>query len=470
MSWLFILIFLGLQLAVGLWISRRVHSESDYFLGGRNLPLLIVAFSLFATWFGAETCLGSSAAVYRQGLSGSRADPFGFSLCLFLMGLILAGRLRRGKYVTLADYYRERYGALVEKLSIWILIPSSLIWGAAQIRAFGQVIASTTPLPVTPAITVATAFVLVYTFFGGLLGDIYTDLIQGMFIAIGLGVLLALILQSFSEWKELFGTVDSVRLSFQAPGETLLQRIDRWMVPILGSLVAQEAISRILAARSVSVARRASFVAGGIYLALGSIPVFLGLLGPLLLPAVADPEQFLIRLADQFLPRFLFVAFSAALISAIISTVDSILLAISALLSHNLLVPLLRLKTERSRVLSARLVVGVAGILACVIAIYARGIYELVLTASSFGTAGVLVVTLMGLFSRFGRRGAAACGLGAGLVLTPLFTYVLRLEAPFLVSVAGSLVAFISGAILPKLWAERSTVGSFVRTKISSLF
>lgn len=450
MNWLFILGFLGLQLAVGLWISKRVHSESDYFLGGRNLPLLMVAFSLFATWFGAETCMGSSAAVYRQGLSGSRADPFGFSLCLLLMGLILAGRLRKGNYVTLADYYRERYGAFVEKFSIWILIPSSLIWGAAQIRAFGQVIASTTPLPVTPAIAVATAFVLVYTFFGGLLGDIYTDLLQGFFILLGLGVLLAVILQSFSDWREVLSTMESVRLSFRAPNETLVQRLDRWMVPVLGSLVTQEAISRILAARSVSVARRASFLACAVYLALGSIPVFLGLLGPSLLPAVAEPEQFLIRLADQFLPRFLFVTFSAALISAIISTVDSILLAISALLSHNLLVPLFRLQSDRSRVLSARLVVLISGGLACVIALYARGIYELVLTASSFGTAGVLVVTLMGLFCRLGNSAAATSSLGVGLLLTPLFTYGLKLEAPFLSSVAGSLAVFALTSFLFK--------------------
>ncbi len=450
MDWLFILAFLAVQLGVGVWLSKRVRSESDYFLGGRNLPFFIVAFSLFATWFGAETCMGSSAAVYRQGLSGSRADPFGFSACLFLMGLILAGRLRRGNYVTLADYYRERYGPLVEKIAVWILVPSSLIWGAAQIRAFGQVIASTTPLPVAPAITVAAAFVLVYTFFGGLLGDIYTDLIQGFFILLGLVLLLGGMIQSFSGLKEVLGSMESVRLSFLAPEETLLQRMDRWMVPVLGSLVAQEAISRILAARSVSAARRASFLASGIYLAMGSIPVFLGLIGPSILPGITDPEQFLIRLASGFLPRLLFVAFSGALISAIVSTVDSILLAISALVSHNLIVPLLGITSERKRVLSARLVVLFSGVLACVIALSAKGIYELVLVASSFGTAGVLVVTLLGLFSRLGNAGAAVSALGAGLILMPFFTYIIKLDAPFLGSVLGSLVAFSAGAFVFK--------------------
>ncbi len=135
-------------------------------------------------------------------------------------------------------------------------------------------------------------------------------------------------------------------------------------------------------------------------------------------------------LAGKNLPRLLFVVFSGALISAIISTVDSILLAISALVSHNLLVPLFGLRSERARVLSARLVGLVSGVLAYAIALYARGNYELVLTASSFGTAGILVVTLMGLFSRAGGGAAAGSTPVTGLILTPLSTYIFKHKAP----------------------------------------
>ncbi|MEW5901500.1 MAG: sodium:solute symporter [Acidobacteriota bacterium] len=454
MNWLFILSYMGVQLCIGLWIAKRIHSESDYFLGGRKVSLPLAAFSLFATWFGAETCMGSSAAVYRQGISGSRADPFGFSLCLLLMGLLLAGRLRRGNYVTLADYYRERYGSAVEKLAVWIIVPSSLIWGAAQIRAFGQVISSTTPLPVEPAIAVAALFVLMYTFMGGLLGDIYTDFIQGIFIIIGLVILLFVCLTTSAGWREFLAGMGPARWSLVGPGESVMARLDRWMVPVLGSLVTQELIARVLAAKSVSVARRASFIACGIYLTLGAIPVFLGLLGPLLFPRLGDSEQFLIRLAGQYLPNILFVVFSGALISAIISTVDSILLAIAALASHNLIVPLFGVRSDRSRVLIGRIAVLASGITAYVIALHGKGIYELVLIASSFGTAGVLVITLLGLYSRFGGQAAALSSLVAGLLLTPLATYALRLEAPFLSSILGSLAAFAAGAALAKKWAS----------------
>jgi len=444
----FILVYLAAQVLIGLWLARRMKTESDYFLGGRNVGLAMVAFSLFATWFGAETCLGSSGQVYGRGLSGSRADPFGFTLCLVLMGLLLAARLRAGKYVTLADYFRVRYGPLVEKAAVWVMIPSSLIWGAAQLRAFGQIISATTLWPITLTIVLSAVFIVFYTYLGGLLGDIYTDLLQGIMIIIGLCVLLATVVGDWTNVKDALAAMEPARLSFIAPGESLLQRLDRWMVPILGSLVTQETLARVLAARSPSIARRASYLAAGLYFLVGVIPVFLGLIGPTLLPGLPDQEQFLVHLSSGLLPRFLFILFAGALLSAILSTTDSILLAVSALLSHNLVFPLLRIEKERTRVLVARVGVAAAGAAACVIAILGGGIYNLVVTASAFGTAGVLVITLAGLHSRAGGKWAALGALGTGLLMTLLGQYVLGLPAPFLTAVLAAAAVFGAGAVL----------------------
>ena len=405
----------------------------------------MVSFSLFATWFGTETCIGSSAAVYEKGLSGSRADPFGYSICLLLMGLLLAARLRRGKYVTLADYFRERYGSSVEKIAIWLMVPSSLFWAAAQVRAFGQIISFSTALPVTIAITLSILFVIVYTLLGGLLGDIYTDLIQGIIIAAGLISLIILFLKHTPNLSQILGSIDSFRLSFIGPQETLLQRIDRWMVPILGSLTAQEALSRLLAARSVPIARNACFVACAVYLMVGLIPVFLGLVGPYVLPNISNSEQFLVTIAEGVLPKIVFIVFAGALISAILSTIDSILLAISALISHNLLVPVLGIKTEKRRILSARFIVILSGAVSYLIALSAEGILSLVITASSFGTSGLLVITLMGFYTKIGSERSANLALLGGLIIWPLTKYIFNLEAPYLASILAAVILFLLG-------------------------
>jgi Na+/proline symporter len=85
-----ILGYVAAQLAVGVWVSRRIRSEADYLLAGRNLGYGLATASLFATWFGAETCLGAAGSVYRGGLGGATAEPFGYALCLLLMGFVFA--------------------------------------------------------------------------------------------------------------------------------------------------------------------------------------------------------------------------------------------------------------------------------------------------------------------------------------------------------------------------------------------
>ena len=78
MSWLLaaLIAYVGLQLGVGLLVSRRIATESDYLIAGRRLGPVLVTSSMFATWFGAESCISASGAVYSFGLEGATADPF----------------------------------------------------------------------------------------------------------------------------------------------------------------------------------------------------------------------------------------------------------------------------------------------------------------------------------------------------------------------------------------------------------
>lgn len=442
MTWTFLLGYLALQLAVGIYVSRRIQSEDDYFVGGRRLGMLAIAFSLFATWFGAETCLGSSGAIYAEGLSGARADPLGYGLCLLLLGLFLAVPLFRGGYMTLGDLYRQRFGPGVERLAVLVLVPSSLIWAAAQVRAFGQVVSATMDIDVTLAIYLSAAFVVGYTFFGGLLGDVATDVIQGSILAISLLVMLGVAIHGMGGAEEAWNRIPAERLSLFPEDEGIFAQLDRFSIPILGSLVAQELVARVVSSRSERVARRAALLSCILYLVVGSAPVLLGLLGPELLPGLVEPETLLPSLATSLLPPIWAAVFSCALISAILSTIDSILLAAAALVSHNLLVPALGITSPRKKLLLGRLTVVAAGAFALVVALHADGIYQLVETASAFGTAGVLVVTIAGLYLPRGSSGAAAAALLTGLASMPVGKYVLALPAPFLFSVACAALAY----------------------------
>jgi SSS family transporter len=435
------------QLAIGVVVSRRIRTESDYLVAGRSFGPVLAAFSVFATWFGAETCIGAAGAVYERGLAGGSADPFGYALCVILAGLIFAVPLWRLRLTTLADVFRLRFDPSVEKLAVILMVPASLFWAAAQIRAFGQVLASASGFEVEAMITFATVVVIAYTMFGGLLADAWTDVVQGIALTIALAVLV---------WRVLAveGTASITELGsaafnpLGAEPRPFLEIAEEWAVPVIGSMIAAELVARMLGSRSARIARNATVVGGVAYLVIGLMPVGLGLLGATLLPGLEDPEQVLPALAQAYLPTALYVLFVGGLVSAILSTVDSALLTASGLVSHNVVVQLRPGLSERAKVAVARVGVAVFGVAAYVMALRAERVYELVAESSSFASAGIVTVVTFGLFTRIGGVGSAFASLVTGMAAWVLGAYVLELPYPYLTSVAAAVMAYVLAALL----------------------
>ena len=435
---------MAIQFGVGIWVARRIKSESDYLIAGRQLGFLLLTFSTYATWFGAETIIGSAGRAYRDGVSFGSAEPFGYGLCIALMGLVFAAPLWRRGLTTLADLYRTRYSVSAERLAALILIPSSILWAAAQIRAFGYILEiSAGSLTGDAAIAVAAGFTIAYTMFGGLMADAWNDLIQGVVVAVGLVIVFIAILPHAGGFAEIGRVLsDPTRVHALPEGESVLAIAERWAIPILGSVLATELIGRILGARSVQVARRSSYAAAAMYVSLGCIPLVIGLLGPALAPGLEDGEQLLPHLARTLLPTALYVLFAGALVSAILSTVNSTLLVSSALMAHNILIPVFKITAERRKLVIARGGVMAFGVIAYLLAHGAEGVFALVEQASAFGSAGTLVTVCFGLFTNWGGSRAAIATLLMGIA-SYLTANALGAVAPFLLSLLFSLVTYM---------------------------
>lgn len=443
-----VLAYVVLQLAVGVIVSRRIRGEDDYLVAGRRLGPIIATATIFATWFGAETCIGSAGAIYEEGLAGGRADPFGYALCIFLMGGFFAATLWRRKFITIADLFRTRFGPVAEKIAVLLMVPTSLLWAAAQVRAFGQILAASSDLELNVAIAIAAGVVIAYTAMGGLLADAVTDLIQGTVLILGLFIVAVAVFAGSNGGDALASAFETERLRMTADGESILGMIESWSIPIIGSLFAQELVARTLASRSAAVARNACFAAGSIYVAIGLIPVLLGLAGPALVPGLEHGEQILPRIAQEYLPTALYVVFAGALVSAILSTVDSSLLAASALTSHNLVIPMMTSSTDKQRLRIARGLVIAYGVLAYAMAMSAEGVYALVEEASAFGSSGLFAVVLFGMWSKRGGPVAACAtllvGVGSYAALayaTPAAGY--EIEFPYVLSLAASILTYV---------------------------
>ena len=446
-----LLVYLALQLGVGVWISRSITSESDYLLAGRNLGYSLATFSIFATWFGAETMMGSAGNAYRDGVSLGNAEPFGYGLCLILAGIVFAAPLWRRRLTTLADLFRQRYSVGVERVVAVIMIPGSILWAAAQIRAFGYILSTISTLSPNTAIACAAGFTMLYTVFGGLLADAIHDMIQSVIISVGLVVLLAGVLIQLNQHGDMVATLGNVGPISILPqtGTSAMAILEEWSIPIFGSVIAAELVGRIIATRTPRVASRSSIMAGIIYITIGTIPLLIGLLGQRIVPALTEAEQVIPAVAQALLPSFFFAIFAGSVVAAILSTVDSTLLVSSGLMSHNIVIPVFRVSNEKQKVLIARGGVLVFAAIAYSQAVRAEGVFALVESASAFGSAGILVTAVFGLFTPMGGRFAALGTLVGGLVVYLWATFA-GFAYPYLLSLGTSLLAYVTISVMER--------------------
>jgi Na+/proline symporter len=445
-----IVAYVLVQFAIGAWVSRRMANEADYILAGRRLGTLLVTFSVFATYFGAEAIVASGGAVYEKGLAGATVDPFGYAVAIITVGVLFAGALWRRGLTTFADLFRERYSTGVERLVVVMLLPGSIIWAAAQVRAFGQVMSANSGMGLGTAITLAAVLVGAYSVVGGLLADAVTDAIQGIAVVAGLIVLGAVVAVAAGGVPAGLAQVEAEKLALLDREDGLLGTLEHLAIPVCGTIVAVELISRFLGARTAQIASAGTVLGGSMYIVIGMIPVFLGLVGARLLPDVSDVEQIVPRLAEAYLPGILHVAFIGAIISAILSAVHAALQAPAAQVSHNIVVRLLPGLSDLGKLWAVRLTVMALCVIAYAISISSNRIHDLVETASAFGSAGVFVTTLFALFTRIGGPASAYTSVAAGMLVWAASKYVLGLGTPYLLGLLAAAVGYGAVALVER--------------------
>lgn len=443
MMLLAILAYVLLQLGIAVWAARGTSSDDDYLVAGRGLGTLSVALSIFATWFAAETVIATSAETAADGLAGARVEPFGYGLGIVVLALFVAFRLRSGGYLTIAGFMGDRFGQKVEVMSAVVVALGATVWAAAQLAALATLIDEASAVGFGAALFAGTAIVLIYTWLGGLKGDVFTDVLQGAVITAGLLVLLILLVLKAGGPGEAVAAIPEGALAMRKDGESWLERAELWMLPILGTIVAQEAISRTLAAKSPEIARRGALLGAGIYVFIGLIPVSLGLVGSGLLVGRDEGDAFLAILAQTLLPGWLYVILTGALLSAILSSVDSALLSVSAVATESGYRKWKPLASPGQRLVAARVVTLASGITAAIVAASGESLRDIVLTAE--GITGILSVPLVaGLTLKTGGRLAGLAAITTSAAMTVVLDWILGVPGAFLFALAGGGVMFLA--------------------------
>ncbi len=449
-----LLLFIGLYLlgtiAIGWWASRRVKTAKDFALAGRNLPLLVAASALFATWFGSETIMGASSEFIEHGVLGIIEDPFGAALCLILVGLFFARPLYRLNIITFNDFFRIRFNRQTELISALFMIPSYFGWIAAQLVAMAIILQSIAGLPLFWGIFVCTLVVVVYTYIGGMWAVSITDFVQTIMIILGLVFLAA---QLFSEVGSIERLVAGVPKDFfqflpNSDFNSIIHYVAAWITIGLGSIPQQDIFQRVMAAKSAKTAVNAAYIGGFGYLIIGLIPLFIGLCGKVLYPELneGDPQMILPQIVLQHSSLFLQILFFGALLSAILSTTSGAVLAPATVIAENLIRPYIKdLSDERLLQIMRWSVVGVA-ICSAIMANWNSNIFDLVSQSSALSLVSLFIPLTAGLYwKKASSFGALAAILGGMAVW--IYCEIIGTEIPSLIyGGLASLIAMLLGS------------------------
>lgn len=425
-----IIVFFIVRLAVGYYASRKVHTNADYIVAGRRLPIWLAGPSIMATWFAAETLMGASATAYQWGFQGVVFDPFGAVLCLGLSGLFFIRLLRRARYLTAMDFFAQRYGRTMTLLGSIAQVGAYLGWTAAQIVAGGNIVHVLLGWPVATGMLFVATIVTLYTTMGGLWADTLLDFMQMFFSAGGIVLIFGAVLYRVGGWTAFTQSAGTRFVSrpftlLPIPGEGYLgftghmawfYWLAAWMAVGLGSLPAQDLMQRSMSARNEAVAVHGTYLAGLLYGLFGILSPLIGLAMFILQPHIAPEhtEYLLITAAMDFLPPLLTAIFVAALASALMSTSDSSLLAGASLLTTNIFPYFFPALDEKAQLRWTRLMVVLMGGISLLIALFAATIYKLAILAWSILLVALVAPFVLGMYWPRANRSGAIAGFCSG--------------------------------------------------------
>ncbi|MBC8369670.1 MAG: sodium:solute symporter family protein [Planctomycetes bacterium] len=354
--WIIVLGYFVVVLGFGSYFAQFNKSTSDFFFGGRRFSWWLITMSIVATGVGSHSFLKYSGKSFEHGFSGSMA----YMNDWFFMPLFIFGWLPIIYYMkvrSIPEYFERRFNAKVRALATAVLLMYMLgyvgIGLLTMAKTLGPILGSGWSL--MEIIWIVAVVAGVYITFGGQTAVIFTDLLQG-FILLFAGVLLFVLgLNWFGGFEEFWNTLPAeFKLPLSNfnddPGFNFVGIF--WQDAVAGSIgflfMNQGLVMRFLACRSVDHGRKAA--AFNILFALPVSAIAVSCAGwigygmmtkdPSLVAPSTDPDTIFVIVTRILTTKAGFGFFVAAVTAALMSTVDTLINAISAVFLNDVYLPI----------------------------------------------------------------------------------------------------------------------------------
>ncbi len=420
-------IYMTVMLIVGYVSSKKIKNLTDFLVAGRRLPFYLAVTTLFATWFGAGSCMGASGTAYSKGLLGVISDPFAAGLSLILAGLFYVALLRRLELLTVTDIFGKYYSKNSEIFASILMVPVYIGWLGSQMVALGYILNVLTGIDPLLGIMIGGIIVIFYTFAGGMWAVTITDFIQVTILVLGLFIIFPVVINHIGGFNVL---IQSTPKEFwhiipENPGYNgWVSYAGQWALMGLGCIVGQDLIQRSLASKNEKVAKHSAVTAGVFYILIGVIPIVLGFSGRLIIHGLENPEHIMPILAIKFLPPFILMIFIGALVSAIMSSADSSLLAATSLTTNNIILRIFPGIKKENFLPLARITTIVLAIISMGVALYVKQIYQLMVNSWATLFVGIFVPVTAALYWKKANTLAAWCSMIFGTLTWLVYIFI----------------------------------------------
>ena len=444
-----VLAYLGGCIGIGIFASRKVMASKDeYWVAGRRIGTFVNSMAIMAALASGGSIIGVMGLAYSRGIPSTLALFAGAVLGFPLASVLVARPLRNfGKY-TITDFLAFRYPhPVVRYLVPSLIVASFTVYIIAQMKAAGITANVLLGIPYDVALTFATLVFILYVSIGGMLAITWTDVIQGvLMLTVVIGCALVLIWRAGSPLGLMAQATAAAPELGQVSGQSLGSYLSFFVIWAAAIPVIPHIVMRVFTAKNAEGARLSLNIAMLFYsimilaAVLAIVPV-----GKMYFPDLADADQvFLMVMGQEFPPIFRGIAV-AAVLAAVMSTTDALLLACSSAISHDLLG---KWTDQLGPKASAWVGIGSAWVIGLVALYFAYSPPELI---SEFYTAAVGILSA-GLFvpmiaGLWWKRANLVGGVAALLTGSLLYLYlVLATSLPaILIALPASAVAMWIG-------------------------
>ena len=418
-AYLILILFLGIKAYI------RTHSLDDYILGGRKLGAVVTALSVGASDMSGWLLLGLPGAIYLSGLSEIWIG-IGLVLGAYCNWLFVSKRLRiysqhANNSLTLPDYFENRFNdttRVLRLVSAFVILLFFTFYTASGLVGGAILFENSFGLQYSTALISGGLIIVGYTFIGGFLAVAWTDAVQAvlMFFALLVAPTVVILNSGGTDvvWQQMQAVNPQSTELFSNMTLIGFLSLIAWGLGyfgqphILARFMAVENPQKLVAARRIAMVWMVLVLFGSVATGLAGIAYFAD--NPL-----ENPETVFIALSQQLFNPWIAGIITAAILSAIMSTVDSQLLVSSSVISEDFYRVFVRPQaSEKELLMVSRGAVIAIALLAMVIASDRESrVLDLVSYAwAGFGAAfGPVIV-----FSLFWRKMTAASAI-AGMIV-----------------------------------------------------